>query len=332
MSAKKERFTENEVIEIARRSFQKTSKNSPYLNIVATGLGDDCFSFTPPENKKVVITKDALFEDVHFRKKYFSYFDIGYRAVSVNFSDLSSQGAEPAFIFIALGISGNEQLKDIEELFAGIEEACLECKAVVAGGDTSLAQKLTISITAVGFCEREMKRSGANPGDLVCVTGELGLAAAGFYALENSIQNKNLKRAVERFLRPKPRILEGLYLSSTGVSCCEDISDGLLRELLNIARESRVGIEVEPEKIPVAKELYELGKFIKDFNPLKTAVSFGDDYELVFTVNKKDYEKIKDSDIGFSVIGKVTDEEGKLHFPGLDAKKVSGYLHTFNFK
>lgn len=321
-------FSELDVINLAKKVYEKTAEASIYRKFVKTAFGDDCFSFTKPENKISVVTTDMLVEGVHFDLSYFSYADVGFRSVAVNVSDLNSSGAEPAYIFLSLGIPEGISFSAIKELFYGIEEACLKWGCILAGGDTTRAKELTISITAHGFASRVMERWNGKPGQIVCASGILGKAYAGFVSLEKGL--KGFKESKKAFLRPEPDVKLGAMLSSAGVSACEDISDGLFRDLKNICSASRCGAVIFAEKIPLSKDLPKLKeKGIID-DPLKEALSFGDDYELVFTTDKDVLEKLKGKGIVFYEIGFLNDSQKiELIRDGSAIEVKDGYIHTF---
>lgn len=328
MSADK-RPKESDVIEIAGKIYLETEKESGFKTLISTPLGDDCFSFSCLPDRKIAVTADALFEGVHFDLNFFSFYEVGYRSVAVNLSDLASQGAHPAFVFVTAGFKKGTELEDIKSFMEGIRDACLEYGCVLAGGDTNSAKTFSVSVTAIGFSESEMKRSNAKPGDLICVTGSLGLAAAGYFVLKRGLSPQGFESAVERFLKPKARVAEGIVLSQAGVRCCEDISDGLLRDLINVAARSGVGFEIDLERVPVAKEVFRLCKLASDLNPYEVAFAFGDDYELLFTAGEMTVKALKQRKLDFKVIGKVLKEPEKRTIKGLNLSGFRGYEHEF---
>ncbi|MCX7831798.1 MAG: thiamine-phosphate kinase [Actinobacteria bacterium] len=330
MFADEKKVSESDVIRIAESIFKRTSAHSKFYKRISVPIGDDCFSFRSKRGEKIVVTTDALVENVHFNLSYFKMKDLGYRSIAVNVSDLASHGAYPAFLFLTVGLKPGFRLDDLSSFFSGVEEACKDFGCVLAGGDTNRSDILFISVTAVGFAKNEMSRSGAKPGDFVCITGTLGLSAAGFFVLEKGIDFEGFENAVERFLKPKPRIEEGKILASSGVLCCEDVSDGLVRELRNIAERSKVGFEVFTDQIPVARELKVLQSIFPEIEPLKIAVSFGDDYELVFVADEPTIRDLANKNIEFTVVGRVVEKERGIKFSGLFLGNLpDGYEHKF---
>jgi thiamine-monophosphate kinase len=196
----------------------------------------------------VVVTQDALVEDVHFRRGALSWRELGYRAAAVNLSDLAASGAEPEALIVTLGLPGETELDDVLELYSGLGEPGVP----VLGGDTTAAPAAFLSVTAVGRSERVPGRAGARPGDLLVVTGPLGAAGAAFRA--------------GRHARPPVRLEEGRRLAAVAHALL-DVSDGLAVDAGHLARRSGVRVAIELERVPLAGELADLG--------------FGEDYELL---------------------------------------------------
>jgi thiamine-monophosphate kinase len=201
----------------------------------------------------LVVTQDALVEDVHFRLDWISFRDLGFRAAAVNLSDLAASGAEPLALVVAFGAPADTRLDDVLELYEGIAETGVP----VAGGDTNAAPQLLLSVTALGRSERVPGRAGARPGDLLVVTGPLGAAGAAFRR--------------EAFVRPPLRLEQGRDLARRAHALM-DISDGLARDAGHIARRSGVRCVIDLDRVPLAE-----GAEIED-------VGFGEDFELLAAV------------------------------------------------
>jgi thiamine-monophosphate kinase len=208
-----------------------------------------------------IVTQDALVEDVHFKRDWISWRDLGFRAAAVNLSDLAASGAEPEGLIVSLGLPGETELDDVLELYIGMRETGVP----VIGGDTTTADRIYLSVTALGRSERVPGREGARPGDVIIVTGPLGGAGAAFR--EN------------RFVRPPVRIEEGRRLAQSAHAML-DISDGLERDLERVAQRSGVRCLVQLERVPLAE-----GATIED-------LGFGEDYELLATLPTPDYHVI----------------------------------------
>jgi thiamine-monophosphate kinase len=198
----------------------------------------------------LVVTQDALVEGVHFRLEWTSYRDLGYRAAAVNLSDLAASGAEPEALLVTLGAPGEAELEDMLDLYAGLNEPGVP----VVGGDTTRAERLYLSVTALGRSERVPGRAGARPGDLLVVTGPLGAAGAAFRE--------------GRHARPPLRLAEGRRLAAVAHALI-DISDGLAVDAGHLARRSGCRLVIELERVPLAQ-----GATADD-------LGFGEDYELL---------------------------------------------------
>src|SRR5918997_3786965 len=216
-----------------------------------------------------IVTQDALVEGVHFRLDWISWRDLGYRAAAANISDLSASGATPDGLIVSLGLPRETELADVVELYEGIGESAVP----VLGGDTTAADRVYLSVTALGRSDRVPGRAGARPGDLIVVTGALGGAGAAF------------RRG--RFIRPPIRTDEGRELAGRAHAML-DISDGLEQDLMHLASRSGVRCIVELERVPLAD-----GATIED-------LGFGEDYELLAAVPSEE----------FSVIGRCEEGEG----------------------
>jgi thiamine-monophosphate kinase len=198
----------------------------------------------------LVVTQDALVEGVHFLLDWLSWRDLGFRAAAVNLSDLAASGAEPRALMVSLGAPPETRVEDVLELYEGIVEAGVP----VVGGDTTQADVLTLSVTALGRSDRIPGRGGARPGDLLVVTGALGRAGAAFRE--------------QSFVRPPVRIAEGRELARSA-SALLDISDGLAADAGHIAARSGVRCAIDLEAVPLAA-----GATAED-------LAFGEDYELL---------------------------------------------------
>ena len=223
----------------------------------------------------VVVTQDALVENVHFRLDWISWRDLGWRAAAVNLSDLAASGAEPLGLVVSFAAPGTTRLDDVLELYEGIGETGVP----VVGGDTTSADALMLSVTAVGRSQRVPGRSGARPGDLLVVTGPLGAAGAAFRE--------------QRFVRPPLRLDEGRRLARVA-NAMLDVSDGLARDASHLASRSGVRCAIDVERIPLAP-----GATVDD-------LAFGEDYELLAATTDP---------LDFTVIGRIEEGEGVTGLP-----------------
>jgi thiamine-monophosphate kinase len=235
----------------------------------------------------LVVTQDALVEGVHFRLDWISWRELGFRAAAVNLSDLAASGAEPRGLLVSLGAPADARVDDVLELYEGIAETGV----AVVGGDTTRAEVVVLSVTALGRSDRVPGRAGARPGDVLVVTGPLGGAGAAFRE--------------QRLLGPPLRLAEGRELARTATAML-DLSDGLAVDAGHIARRSRVRCEIDLERVPLAE-----GASIDD-------LGFGEDYELLAAVPESGR---------FVAIGRCTEGEGieiRLHGERVD---LAGWEH-----
>jgi thiamine-monophosphate kinase len=291
------------------------------------GVGDDAAILKYTEAHHVLVSTDLLVEGVHFDLSYVPIKHLGYKSVCVNLSDICAMNGKPEQITVSLALSNRFSLEAIDELYAGMLLACENYGVDLIGGDTTSSKSgLIISITAIGKAEphKIATRSGARENDLVVVTGDLGAAFIGLQVLE---REKDVFKAaptaqpdlndyqypLQRQLKPEARLdiielLESLEVIPTAMI---DVSDGLASELLHLADQSFVGFDVYEEKIPVDPQV---ARVAAEFNLDHTtcALNGGEDYELLFTIKQKDYDKIKGNP-NLSVIGHVTPDGAGVH-------------------
>lgn len=271
------------------------------------GIGDDA-AVLNPNGKYQVVTTDLLLEGIHFDLTYTPIKHLGYKAVAVNLSDVYAMNAKPKQITVSLGVSRRFDIAAIDDLYAGIMLACERYGVDLVGGDTSTSLTgLTISITAIGEADKDklVYRSGAQEGDIICVSGDLGGSYMGLQLLEREKRvlddTADSRPAfdgydyiLERQLKPEPRADVIDFLEKIGVmpTSMIDISDGLSSELLHISNKSDVGCRIFEEKIPVDHVTRNMAEELS-FNPIVAALNGGEDYELLFTIKQSDFEKFK---------------------------------------
>lgn len=289
-------------------------------NSSVKGVGDDA-AILDYGNKQIVVSTDLLTEGVHFNLMYVPLVHLGYKAVVVNLSDVCAMNAVPKQIVVSIAISGKFSVESVEELYSGIYMACEKYSVDLVGGDTtSSLTGLTISITVLGEVEKEnvVLRSGAKPNDLLCVTGDLGGAYMGLQLLERENEvfkvNQNMQPQLhgydyilQRQLRPEARVdiidvFKKLGIKPTSMI---DISDGLSSEIHHLCKNSSVGCNLHEEKIVLDFQTKKMAEEL-NINPLVAALNGGEDYELLFTIPIRDYEKIK-NDPDFTIIGHMTE-------------------------
>jgi thiamine-monophosphate kinase len=290
------------------------------------GVGDDAAVIKNGDLCTLVST-DMLLEGVHFDLSFFPLKHLGYKAIIVNLSDIYAMNATPKQVTVSLGISSKFSLEAVEEIYAGMLLACEKYEVDLIGGDTSASkQGLVISVTAIGEAKEEdiAYRSGAQEYDLLCVSGDLGGAYVGFQLLEREkrvfLANPEIQPdmegydyILERQLKPDARkdiieMLKGLNIKPTSMI---DISDGLASEIFHLASKSNVGVNLFEDKIPIDPLTYNTAREM-DMDPTLTALSGGEDYELLFTIKQTDFDKIKNNP-DITVIGHITDPKEGVH-------------------
>jgi len=292
--------------ELIRQIQQETSASYPtgYEHGVKLGIGDDAAVLEVPAGHYLVAATDTLNAGIHFPVDT-SPFDIGYKCLAVNLSDLAAMGAVPRWALLSLSLP--RAAPEWVHLFSeGFNSLAKPHNVTLVGGDTT-SGPLSISLTALGIIEpgRQLTRSGANPGDLVVVSGTIGGAAHALEMLQAG------KPVTEQHLldRPQPRVSLGQCLAGKA-SACIDISDGLLADLGHVLRASACGASIEIEKLPQTDALAAL----EDERRWNYQLSGGDDYELLFTLpcQHKDWLETwrQQLDIRLSVIGEIESAEG----------------------
>ena len=319
-----------------------------------TGIGDDCAVFQPSAELLQVSTTDILAELVHFDLMTTPLKHLGSKAISVNVSDICAMNALPRYALISLAVPQSFPIAMIEELYIGMSHAAKEYGLAIAGGDTSASRSgLVISITIVGEVSPEQLtyRSGAKPGELLCVTGSLGGAAAGLKLLMrekeimlNHIENnepytknvmadlKEYSEAIQQQLLPLARIDIVRYFHSKNIhpSSMIDISDGLSSDLKHICRKSNTGALIHENHLPIHSSTRRIADELQD-DALTWALTGGEDYQLLFTIPREKYQIIADTR-EISIIGEITDPESGVNLcdrygMNIDLASISGFDH-----
>lgn len=299
------------------------------------GVGDDA-AVMEFGKKQVLVTTDLLVEGVHFDLAYMPLKHLGYKAVMVNLSDIYAMNGTATQITVSLAVSNRFPLEAIEHLYAGIHLACKNYKVDLVGGDTTSSTKgLLLCITAVGEIEKNdvVYRNGTKPNDLLVVTGDLGAAYLGLQVLEREKQVfqanpnaqpdlENYSYLVERQLKPEarkdiPGLLKELKVKPTAMI---DISDGLSSEIIHLCRQSKVGCNLFEDKIPLDPQVISTCEEFK-LDSTTVALSGGEDYELLFTIDASDYPKIKGNP-NMTVIGHMTEHSEGMHLITRAKQKV----------
>ena len=308
------------------------TKNLTIKNVsTIKGVGDDAAVIDMGDKYQLVST-DLLVEGVHFDLAYTPLKHLGYKAVAVNVSDICAMNGEAKQITVGLALSNRFSVEALEELYIGINLACKKYGVDLVGGDTtSSTSGLMISITAIGEVEKDSitYRSGAKVNDLLVVSGDLGAAYLGLQLLKREkeifVENPKMQPdlggndyVLKRQLRPEARedIIKKLKEFKIFPTSMIDISDGLSSEALHISKSSNIGIQIYEDKIPLDITAINLSEEL-NLNPILCALNGGEDYELLVTINQKEYEKIK-ADVDFTIIGHITDKSEGNNFIAKD--------------
>lgn len=280
----------------------------------------------------LLLTVDMLVEGVDFERRYCSGSDLGWKAVAVNASDLAAMGGRPLHAVAALALGPGVELGYFDAVLDGLLDAAARWDLSLAGGDLSRSEEVVLSVTMTGACAGiPVLRSGARPGDAICVTGTLGGSAGGLYVLGRDLPADEHPSLVRRHLRPEARVGAGQLIAEHGASAMIDVSDGLALDLLRLMEASGTGCAVEVSSVPVDPALGALeGR--PDLPPLlELALTGGEDYELLFTVPEDRLDALEASvtTAGTMVtrIGTVTDGTPELGGEPLADRKELGWDH-----
>ncbi len=311
------------------------------------GVGDDA-AVLKFGDKYTVVSTDLLVEGIHFDMMYSPLKHLGYKSIVVNLSDIYAMNAIPKQVTVSMALTNRYSVEAVEALYEGIHLACKNYNVDLVGGDTTSSPSgLTLSITAIGEVDPEKLtlRSGASPGDILCVTGDLGAAYLGLQLLEREKQiylsNPGIQPDLEsqdyligRQLKPEARAdaIEYFYKNKLVPTAMMDISDGLASDLFHICKQSNVGAFIEEGKVPIHPDTE---KKALDFNmdPITAALHGGEDYELLFSIKEEDLDKVRFMP-GVFIIGEIIDSKDgiKLHTTGgnIHDLKAQGWKHFDN--
>ena len=302
-----------------------TQNNETRLASTVLSVGDDA-AVIDHFGKQTVITTDMLVEGIHFDLMYTPLKHLGYKSVVVNLSDIYAMNAIPTHITLSIAFSNRFSLEAMDEFYEGVYAACEKYDVDLIGGDTTSSQKgFVISITAIGEVapDKFVKRSTAEKGNLLCVSGFVGAAFLGLTILEREKRIfaetgsqpdlEDQAYIVGKLLKPEARkdIIEFFAAKEITPSSMIDVSDGLSSEALHICKQSNLGCVIYEDKIPVHEEARQFA-YKLELDPTACALSGGEDYELLFTLSQKDYDKIVLNE-QISVIGYMTEPEEGHH-------------------
>lgn len=303
---------------MAEFSIIDTYFNRHSSSAVDLGVGDDSALLTPPPQQQLVICADTLVAGRHFPLDTNPH-AIGWKSVAVNLSDIAAMGAKPHSILLALSLPqiDHEWLKGFSQ---GLYDCCDQFGVSLIGGDTTQSPHLTISVTALGWVDigKAVTRSGAQVGDFICVSGQVGDAAYGLQHLGHPLQ--------KRLDYPTPRCQLGQQLKGLAHSMI-DVSDGLAQDLGHILHASKVGAEIELDQLPIDDHV----KQLQQESQWQYALAGGDDYELCFTISPQNYQKLLqlELDVNIHKIGQITEPLGLRYkiYSTDHILKFQGYQH-----
>lgn len=307
-------------------------------------IGDDA-AVIDNSGKLTVVSTDLLVEGIHFDLMYTPLKHLGYKSIVVNLSDIYAMNAQPKQVTVSIALSNRFSVEAVEEIYEGIYAACKAYNVDLIGGDTTSSPRgLVISVTAIGQGERDklVYRNGAKVGDLICISGDLGAAYLGLQILEREKQlyldNPSVQPDLEqqtylvgKILKPEARkdIIAMFAQNDIVPTAMMDISDGLASEIHHICRQSGVGAYIEESGVSIHPDAQMMAINFK-LDPITCALSGGEDYELLFTIDPSDIEKIKylpDIYIAGEIVPK---EDGiKLHTTGGNVHPIlaQGWQH-----
>jgi thiamine-monophosphate kinase len=317
---------ERAIVELAR----KICKSGPSVKV---GIGDDAAAIDI-DGKYLIATTDMLIAKTHFPKGTTAA-QMGLKAVVVNLSDLAAMGAEPLGLIFSVGLPRTLNVRFVKDMMREMDRVARSYGAYVVGGDLDEADEIVIAGAAFGLAKkgRLLTRSGARPGDLIAVTGELGKASAGLEILIDKIPAKGYERLVKAQLEPRARIKEGLVLANSGsVTSAIDTTDSLAANAWQVSRMSKVKMIFDYEKLPIDPAVKKFSRS-RGLNVDDFALFGGEDFELLFTVRPSGWGKVQRAfrrlGTAVTLVGEVLKGKGVFIKRGGEIKNLTdrGYEH-----
>lgn len=271
---------------------------------VVNGIGDDCAVYKSSIGYDQLISIDTMVEGIHFSFHYMMPYDVGYRLMTANLSDIAAMGGIPRQVVLSVAAEEYVDTDILQDIYRGIKDQCRRFRVNLIGGDTvRIKGPMVWTITIIGEVPlgQSVLRSGAKVGDIVGVTNYVGYAATGLGALTHSLQGYPMTTIGHQ--RPNPQIELGIQLRELGIHSMNDISDGLSSELWDIAQASQVAIIIDEARVPLHEETHKLATYLQT-NPVDYALYGGEDFQLVFTAPKSLESSLQDLD-GITIIGEV---------------------------
>ena len=309
---------------------------------IVIGIGDDAAIINPAPRNSLLISTDTLREDVHFRIKYCTFYDIGWKAVAVSISDIAAMGGMPRHLLLSIAVPHKTSVKDLDDMIKGVADITTKYEVSLVGGNVSRSKNgVTIDTTVIGELTRGtgVARSGASVGDLIYITGMVGKSAIGFSLLKlstdiRSISHRMAVPFIASHLRPVPRVREGMILGTNQLATAMiDISDGLLADLDHICKQSKVGADIYTSLIPLPDIPRRLKREVAR-DPLYYALYGGEDYELLFTVKKGDKGKLeavcKQERFEVTSIGEIVSMKRGISIIGEKGTEKIGHMEGYD--
>jgi thiamine-monophosphate kinase len=312
---------------------------------IVQGIGDDAAVIHSPADEVLLVTTDLLVERVHFLRTATTGFNLGHKALAVNLSDIAAMGGTACEAFVSVAIPDDCGLDYLDDIYRGMKDLAARHRVNILGGDTTGSRAdLVINVAVAGTAPETqvLFRSGAQVGDVICVTGYLGDSRAGLHLILNSLtaDTPALQTLFEAHILPRPRLGEGRFLAACGaVRAAIDLSDGLSSDLGHILSCSRVGARIEDRKLPLSASLIEFCRQF-GFDPVNYALAGGEDYSLLCTIDPEAFDRVAQAyarrfDPPLFAIGEITGS-GCLERVGADGRIMrvssSGWDHFKNSK
>ncbi|MDI6781048.1 MAG: thiamine-phosphate kinase [bacterium] len=289
----------------------RLTANMSYTKDIIIGVGDDAAAVKPSVGNLLLITTDMLVEGVHFTLPTITPYQLGWKSMAVNMSDIAAMGGISRWAVIGLGMPAHTPVSFTESLYDGIQAICQRYHTQLVGGDTVSCDKIVINITLTGEVSHEnlIQRSGARVGDVIVVTNTIGDAGAGLSAIQHGLNTPSAQTVIKKHLEPIPRLTESRQivqlLSPTAMI---DISDGLSIDLCRLAEASRVGVRIYEDNLPISEAVSIVARELS-IKKLYLALSGGEDYELLFTMSLQMVKALDCVDVPLTVIGEIVEFE-----------------------
>lgn len=312
------------LIERIRQIVRPAGPGSLLEKNLLAGISDDAAVYRPTPGMVELLTTDALVEGIHFDLTFTSLKHLGWKSMAASFSDIAAMGGTPRYALVSLSLPKKISVEMVEEFYSGAQSACREYSCILAGGDTTASRaNMMVSVTVAGEAEEERVRyrSGAKPGQLLCVSGHLGASVAGLKILQRAKMRfeeagrpaafnpdfEPYAPALEKHLMPKPRLdIAAIVTTTVTIGAMIDISDGLAAEVHHICRESTVGASVYERSIPLHSVTQKIAEELSE-SPTDYGLYGGEDYELLFTIDDAEYAKLEKLTADVSIVGRITE-------------------------